>query len=130
MMKKLFMLVILAGLFLVSCEKYDEDILPLVGVYEAHISGIAGPFSMNITSNYGDNVRIEAPWLDDNWSIVDADIDEKESYTKDIDIPNQPIGSGLRIYGEGVFQDYSIQIDYTIVDGNDLYHYTLVGTKL
>lgn len=129
-MKKLILLFVLSVFLFTACEKYDEDIMPIVGVYEAHISGVAGPFSMNITAHYGDNIRIEAPWLDDNWYIVDADVDDKEYYLKDIDIPNQQIGDGLRIYGEGVFQDFSIQLDYTIVDGDDLYHYTLVGSKL
>lgn len=129
-MKNLFLLSLFSLFILASCEKYDEDILPIVGVYEAHISGVAGPFSMNITANYGDNVKIDAPWLDDNWVVIDADIDEEDHFTKEINIHEQDIDDGLRIYGEGVFQDYSIQIDYTIVDGNDLYHYTLVGTKL
>ena len=129
-MKKLLILSVLALLVFSSCEKYDEDIMPVVGVYEAHITGVAGPFSMNITSNYGDNIIIEAPWLDGKWYLVDADIDFAGDYNKRIQIHDQPIGGGLRIYGEGAFQDFSIQIDYTIVDGNDLYHYTLVGTKL
>ena len=129
-MKNLLLLFVLSLFLITACEKYDEDIMPIVGVYEAHIAGVAGPFSMNITANYGDNIRIEAPWLDDNWHIIDADVDDKEYYSKDIDIPYQSIGEGLKIYGDGVYQDFSIQIDYTIEDGNDLYHYTLVGTKL
>lgn len=129
-MKNLLLLFVLSLLLFTACEKYDEDIMPIVGVYEAHITGVAGPFSMNITANYGDDIKIEAPWLDDNWHIIDADVDDKEYYLKEIDIRKQSIGDGLKIYGEGVYQDFTIQIDYTIEDGNDLYHYTLVGTKL
>jgi len=129
-MRKAILLSIFTLLLLSSCEKYDEDILPIVGVYEAHITGIAGPFSINVTSDYGDNVNIEAPWLDDEWRIIKADIDYKEEYTKEIEIHTQSLSNGIQIYGEGVFQDYTLQIDYTIVDGDDLYHYTLVATKL
>jgi len=113
-----------------SCEKYDEDILPMVGVYEAHIAGVSGPFSMNITADYGDNIKIEAPWLEDQMKLVYADVNEEENFTKKIKIAEQTLSHGLRIYGDGVFQDYSVQIDYTIVDGYDLYHYVLIGTKL
>ena len=129
-MKKLLIFSVLAVLLFGSCEKYDEDILPMVGIYEAYISGVAGPFSMNIVSDYGDNIIIQAPWLEDIDERVEADIDEVDHFRKKIQIHEQYLGKGRRIYGEGAFQDYSIQIDYTIVDGNELYHYTLVGTKL
>jgi hypothetical protein len=128
-MKKLFLLAVLAVFILTSCEKYEEEIMPIVGLYEANISGVAGPFTMSIAADYGDNIIIEAPWLDDNWTLVDADVDEEGYYRMEIYIPRQNIGDGLKIYGDGVFQDYSLQIDYTIEDGNDLYHYILVGTK-
>jgi hypothetical protein len=129
-MKNLLFISVLAIFLLTSCEKYDEDIMPVVGNYEASILGVAGPFSMTIASDYGDNIIIEAPWLDDNYTLVDADVDEEEFYRLHIDIFRQNIGNGLVIYGEGIYQDFSVQIDYTIEDGNDLYHYTLVGTKL
>lgn len=128
-MRKIALLAVLSLFIFTACEKYEEEIMPIVGLYEANISGVAGPFTMSIASDWGDNVIIEAPWLDDNWSLVDADVDEESYYRMRLDIPRQNIGGGLKIYGEGVFQDYSLQIDYTIEDGFDLYHYTLVGTK-
>jgi hypothetical protein len=128
-MKKLALLSALAVVLLTACEKYEEEIMPIVGLYEANITGVAGPFTMSIASDYGDNIIIEAPWLDDNWTLVDADVDEESFYRMRIDIPRQSIGDGLKIYGEGIYQDYSLQIDYTIEDGFDLYHYILVGTK-
>lgn len=129
-MKKLIALAVFAMFLLSSCEKYEEEVMPIVGLYEATISGVAGPFTMSIAADYGDNIIIEAPWLDDNWSLIDADVDEEGYYRMEINIPRQNIGDGLKLYGEGVFQDYSLQIDYTIEDGYDLYHYTLVGSKL
>jgi hypothetical protein len=130
-MKKLLLLSVLAIFILSSCEKYEENTMQVVGNYEASIVGVAGPFTMTIAADYGDNIIIEAPWLDDNFTLVEADLDEEEYYYRmDIDINKQDIGDGLYIYGDGVYQDFSIQIDYTIEDGNDLYHYTLVGTKL
>lgn len=128
-MKNLFLLSVLALFILTSCEKYGEEVMPIVGLYEANITGVAGPFTMSIAADYGDKIIIEAPWLDDNWTLIDADVDDEGYYRMEINIPRQNIGDGLKIFGEGIFQDYSLQIDYTIEDGYDLYHYTLVGSK-
>ncbi len=129
MKTKLFAVLSLLLIFS-SCEKYDEDVLEIAGVYEAHILGVAGPFSMVVSADFANSIRIDAPWLKDTWALIDADVRQKADYTKRIQIYSQKFDGNKRIYGEGVFQNYTLQIDYTIEDGNDLYHYTLVGTKL
>lgn len=129
MKAKLFSILLLVFL-ISSCEKYDEDVMEIAGVYEAHVTGVAGPFSMVISADYGNSIKIDAPWLKDTWALIQADVRDKEDYSKRINIYSQKFDGNKRIYGEGVFQNYTLQIDYTIEDGNDLYHYTLVGTKL
>lgn len=117
-------------IFMVSCEKYQEQILPVVGVYEANVVGIAGPFSLSISVDYGDNVSIDAPWDGELWDIIDAEIRNEDEFLKKIKIHNQSLDEGIRIWGEGFFFDYTIQLDYTIQIDNERYHYTIVGTKL
>ena len=118
-----------------SCEKYQECTIPIVGVYETHIVGVSGPFNLVISLESGDDIQIDAPWLEDIWVVVDADTDgcidpnDEESDILHINIPTQDFEGGREIYGAGFYTDYTLQIDYTIVDGNDKYHYKMVGSK-
>ncbi len=113
-----------------ACEKYDDCVLPIVGVYEAHVVGISGPFDMVISEYHGDRIKIDAPWLEDTWLVVDADINGcADDYKMDIRIPEQTFDEYRDIGGKGFYSDYTIQIDYTIYDGDDRYEYTIVGTK-
>ena len=129
-MKKILLLSILI-ITLFSCEKYDDCVLPVVGIYEAHVVGVAGPFNLVVSEDNGDNIRIDAPWLEDTWSVLEADIDGcgDEDYKLDISIPVQKFDEYRDISGRGFYSDYTIQIDYTIYDGDDRYEYTIVGTK-
>jgi len=127
----LFLLVI--GLF--SCADYQECTIPIVGVYESHIVGVSGPFNMTVSLKNSDNIQIDAPWLKDIWYVVDADTDgclansEDADYKLDITIYHQDFDENRYIEGKGFYTDYSIQIDYSIIDGSDKYHYTIVGSK-
>ncbi len=128
--KILLPIFIMISLFLVSCEKYQDEVLPVVGVYEANVLGVAGPFSLSVSVDYGDNLRIEAPWDGEVWDIVEANLQNEADFKKFINIRDQRLDEGVRIWGEGVFYDYTIQLDYTIrIDGVSE-HYTIVGTKL
>lgn len=131
-MKTLFYLLTLctATIFLTSCERYDDEVLPVIGVYEANVVGVSGPFSVSISVDHGDNIRIDAPWDGENWAVLDADVDNEFEFEKRIKIFDQEIGDGVRIWGDGIFFDYTIQLDYTIRIDGVKYNYTLVGTKL
>ncbi|MBK7008380.1 MAG: hypothetical protein IPH36_07025 [Saprospiraceae bacterium] len=48
-MKKTFTLLFFA-LILFSCQDIDDEILPMLGLYDAHVVGIDGPFSINVTA--------------------------------------------------------------------------------
>ena len=90
---------------------------------------------MGISIENGNNIKIDAQWLKDTWYVVDADTDgcidysDDESDVLDIYISNQEFSGNRSISGEGFYTYYSIQIDYTITDGDEKYHYTLIGTK-
>jgi len=131
-MKKYFYLplFILGFLVLTSCEKYQDEILPVVGVYEANVIGVAGPFSISISVDYGDNLYIDAPWDGEVWNVIDAFVHNEADFKKFIRIRDQRLSDGVRIWGEGVFYDYTIQLDYTvrIIGVNE--HFTMVGKKL
>jgi hypothetical protein len=118
------------GVLLTSCEKYDENVLPVVGTYVAHVVGGEGDFTMSINIDYGRNLTIDAPWDDYFWYAAHAKLRHEEDWDKEIRIPHQTLDAGVQLQGEGVFFDYSIQLDYTIwIDGH-AYHYTIVGSKL
>lgn len=119
-----------ASLFvLLACAEYDEDILPIVGTYDSNIINVDGPFLISVSSDYGDNVLIEAPFDGIFWSTIEADIDDEEEDRKRIDIDYQEISPGEFLYGQGVYYFNSIQLDYTIEYRGTISDYTLVGTK-
>jgi hypothetical protein len=124
-----YLLLLCLGLFVVSCEKYQEQVLPVVGVYEANIVGVNGPFSISISADFGNNVLIDAPWDGENWYVIEARVRDEWEFEKDIRIRDQKVDDGIRIRGEGVFFDYSIQLDYTLTIDGERRNFTLVGTK-
>ncbi len=130
----IFSILIISSTFF-SCEKYSDCVLPVAGLYEAQIVGITGPFTMGVSIDYNDNINIDAQWLKDQWYVADADTDGCADYYNDnyetmkIHIRSQNMGNGKTISGEGYYYDFSLQIDYTITEGNNKYHYTLIATK-
>lgn len=129
MKKVLYTLIILSSFLLTACEEYNEDILPIVGSYEANIIGVSGPFNMAISTTGGDNIRIDAPFDGIDYFLVDADIDNEQERRKEIDIDYQEIAPNVFIEGRGVYFDFSIQLDYTIEDPSGVYDLTLVGSQ-
>ncbi|HEB62181.1 MAG TPA: hypothetical protein ENI82_03420 [Bacteroidetes bacterium] len=128
MKKILFIAAVLISIS--SCEKYEDCVLPIVGVYEAHVVGVSGPFDLVISEYRGDRIKIDAPWLENTWSVLDADTDGcYDDFKMNITIPVQTFDEYRDIGGKGFYSDYTIQIDYTIYDGDDRYEYTIVGTK-
>lgn len=115
---------------LASCEKYYDEVLPIVGVYEANVVGVSGPFSVSVAVDYGNNIIIDAPWDGEIWEVVDGAVRNDDIYKKRIRIFDQKLENGGRISGEGIFYDYTLQLDYTLrIDGIE-YDYTIVGSKL
>lgn len=120
---------LLTSLTLFSCQ-VDEEIIPLVGIYRAHVLGVAGPFDLIISTHQNDNVLIEAPFDGINWAIIEADIDDKDLTVKDIDILSQQIYTTTTIKGDGFYSGNTLELEYCIKEGNDCLTYKIVATKL
>jgi len=125
----IYLLTFCSSIFLFACEEYDEDILPIVGTYEASIIGVTGPFNMAISTTGGDNIRIDALFDGFDYFLVDADIDDEEQRRKEIDIDYQEIAPNVFIEGRGVYFDFTVQLDYTLEDPSGVYDFTLVGSQ-
>ncbi len=127
---KIFTFIILSFSLLFSCGEIDEEILPIVGVYEANVIGVNGPFSISITADSGDDIFIEAPFDGHKWEIIPADIDDKGEPKMEIEFFETEIAPGVFIDGEGFFYDYTIQLNYEIEVNGHVDRYTIIGTKL
>jgi len=121
---------VLAILSFSSCQEIDENILPVVGIYRAHVVGVAGPFDLIISTDRGDDVIIEAPFDGFDWYTLKADIDNQTERTMDININNQQIAPFTDIKGTGFFRDGTIELRYSINFDGDIVHFKLVGTKI
>ena len=114
-----------------SCNDINEDILPIVGIYRAHVIGVAGPFDLIISADRGDDVIIEAPFDGFDYYTITADIDNPTERVADLNISKQSIGSGVHIKGNGFLREGTLQLVYIIDYGNgDKVEYTIVGTKI
>jgi hypothetical protein len=127
--------VILMAFSFYSCEKYSDCTLPLAGLYEAQIVGVSGPFTMGVSINHGRKISIDAQWLLDKWYVADANTTGCADYNSvdygkvTITISEQKMDDGKRISGKGFYYDFVMQIDYTITEGSNKYHYTLIASK-
>ncbi|MBK8700583.1 MAG: hypothetical protein IPN29_14055 [Saprospiraceae bacterium] len=126
-MKRLFYLLLLPFSF-AACQDIDDEILPILGVYEAHVVGLAGPFSLNISAAGNDDILIEAPFDGEIWSVVHADIDETDELKWDIDIFRQELAPGIEIWGDGFYYQGVVQLDYSMRFFGDRYDYRIVGS--
>lgn len=124
-----FLLFLFSFTFLTACAKYDEEVLPVVGVYEAHVLGLTGPVSISVSIDHGEEIFIEAPFDGFEWIVVEANVNDKEAFDKEIKIRRQWVGGDVEIWGNGIYYDHTIQLDYTMRFGNAEYDYTLIGTK-
>jgi hypothetical protein len=127
---QLAIMMILTMLLFTACNNdIDEEVLPIIGVYEGHIVGVAGPFSMSISADGNDDIIIDAPFDGTDYLVVEADTDDRD-WEVDIDIRRQWIDDFTEIWGDGLYFDGTIQIDYEVRMGNQLYAYRLVASKL
>lgn len=124
------LLIVLSMFSLSSCnDDINNEILPILGIYEAHIVGIAGPFSISVSGLERDNILIDAPFDGDIWSVVEADIDNVEEEKWDIDIHRQSLANGIEIWGDGYYYFGTLQLNYSISFFGDVYDYKLIGDQ-
>lgn len=128
-MSKFTFIIILATLVQFSCSSIDEEILPAVGIYRAHVVGVAGPFDLIVSTDQNDNVIIEAPFDGDEYYTINADLDIEPDGKMDIKIGNQEIDLGKHLSGSGFILNETLEIRYELeCDGRDT-KYKIVGTK-
>jgi len=127
-MKKII-LFLLIGLSISSCEKYDEYVLEMTGLYEGNIVGITGPHTLSVSYDRGDEIVIEAPFDGYVWVQVYADVDHQEERLKEIDIYEQEIGPGIFLWGEGTYFDGTLQLDYSIDFGYEIVDFRLLASQ-
>jgi hypothetical protein len=121
---------VLAVILFSSCQEIDENILPVVGIYRAHVVGVAGPFDLIISTERGDDVLIEAPFDGFDWYTLTADIDNQTERTMDFNIRNQQIAPFTDIKGTGFFRDGTIELRYSINFDGETVNFKVVGTKI
>lgn len=119
------------ALTLTSCMDIDDEILPVVGVYRAHVVGVSGPFDLVVSTDSGDDILIDSKLDGYEWYVAKADIDNQDKSVMDIDIFDQNIAPGTFIKGEGFFRDNTIELRYSIDFGNgEIVNFKLVATKI
>ena len=127
-MKKMILLIFL-GLSVASCERFDEDVLEITGIYEGNIVGVTGPHTISVSYDRGDEIVIEAPFDGFVWAQIFADVDNQRDRVKRIDIWEQEIGPGVFIWGEGSYFEGTLQLDYTIDFGRELVDFRFLGSQ-
>ena len=113
-----------------SCEDhFDDQIIEMLGVYDANVVGLTPIFDMSVSSIRGDDIAIEALFDGEVWSVVEADVDGVENFVKDIEIKRQSLGGGVEIWGNGFYSDRTIQLNYTMKFGQDRFDFVIIGSK-
>lgn len=111
-----------------ACQEYDPFVFEMVGNYDSVIVGDPNGFTLTVSSDYDDNILIEAPFDGSVWDIVEADVDCEACELKEIDIDRQDLSRDISIEGRGAYSFGTIQLDYTIWIGRDAFDYTIVGS--
>ncbi len=112
-----------------SCNTIDDEVYEMVGVYVGNVVGETGPFNLTISADGNDNITIEAPFDAEYWDVVRADIAKGDHLVKDINIRRQSLDGGVAIWGGGFYNNGTIQLDYQMKFGNEIYSFRIVATK-
>lgn len=129
-MKKGFILLIVFALIgTVSCELYDERVLPIVGIYEGQVVGVSAPFRFNVSAKSGHRLLLDAPLDGEVWDVITIDIDNKDNHRMNINIKNQSLEEGVTVKGNGFYLNGTLQLNYTLNVQGDKRNYKLVGQQ-
>ncbi len=126
---KRILLLLLVVFTVLSCERYDERVLPIVGIYQGQVVGVTRPFKFSISAKYGDNLLIDAPMDGDIWDVVTLDINNKNDERMSVRIPFQYLEDGVTIKGEGFYTNGTLQLDYSISVDGQRRNFKLVGEQ-
>ena len=125
-MKYLFL--VLCALFCFSCEPYNEELIPLAGVYEGVVVGQPNVFTMSVAVE-GNDILIDAPFDGFGFSLLVVDVDNEDRDVVDLEFCNQEIYQDVSICGMGYYSYGDLQLDYELDFGDFTDSYTLVASK-
>lgn len=125
---RIVLLSLLFSAFISSCS-VDEEVIPIVGIYRAHVVGVAGPFDLVVSTHRGDNLLFEAPFDGVNWAIIEVDVDNPEKVIADLDVLKQDIYTEETINGDGFFSNNTIELEYCIRLNGSCENYKMVASK-
>ena len=113
----------------ISCERYDERVLPIVGIYQGQVVGVTSPFKFSVSAKYGDNLLIDAPLDGIVWDVVTLDINDKNEERMTVRIPFQTLEDGVSIKGNGFYLNGTLQLNYSISVDGQRRNFKLVGEQ-
>ena len=125
-----FLILLISILSLGSCNDVDEDVLPVIGIYRAHVFGVAGPFDLITSTDSNDVFKIEALFDGLEYYIVCAEISDINEHSINIEIDKQNISSDITISGKGFYVDGTLELTYSLKEDGTWRDFKIVGTKL
>lgn len=115
---------------LTSChDDYYNIALDVAGEYDAHVINGDYDFDLTVALDRSDDVIIEALFDDYDWQIVGADLHERGDGSIDFDIPTQQVYGGATLWGDGIFDNGYLQLDYKIDWGYETIRYKISANK-
>jgi len=125
-----FLLLLISILSLGSCNDVDDDVLPVIGIYRAHVFGVAGPFDLITSTDSNDEFKIEALFDGLEYYIACAEISDINEHSINIEIDKQDISSYITISGKGFYVDGTLELTYSLKEDGTWRDFKIVGTKL
>ena len=93
-----FLLLLISILSLGSCNDVDEDVLPVIGIYRAHVFGVAGPFDLITSTDSNDEFKIEALFDGLEYYIACAEISDINEHSINIEIYQVTLQSPGKVF--------------------------------
>lgn len=117
--------------FLASCTEYNYDskAIAVAGSYDGYVQNGYYTFNVDVTMDGNDDVLIEAMFDDYDWDFIRADLDDRGDGSIDFDIPRQDVYGGARLWGDGIWVDGYLQLDYSINWGYETIRYRLIADQ-
>jgi hypothetical protein len=126
---KAILYILMPLMMLTSCTKPDEAILPLVGIFRAHIIGVAGPVDIAVSTDKGTRLLVDAPFNGKDWLVVSIKVSDLDKEVKKLLLHEQTLDCCTEISGEGFYFNQSFELNYTLRQNGKKQRYKLVGTK-
>ena len=125
-----FLLLLIFIIPIGACNDADENVLPIIGIYRAHVFGVAGPFDLITSTDSNNEFKIEALFDGLEYYIACAEISDINEHFINIEIGKQDISADLTISGKGIYVDGTLELTYSLKEDGTWRDFKIVGTKL